>query len=606
MGSVSPRSRAGRIRELGGSDALVWGVFLVGLVAFAVETAILSEVPPASGFENSPLAAYPPAFWACFLIALAASILTFLGAAIRSSRAWKPAFGLLAANYGIFFYLPVHRGYELYDRAASDSLAHLGFVKRALSTGSLSELFYPLEHAFLSTLAFLGVPLDIARYTLSFGLTLVFILSVGLLLRELSGNDDAFPVGLAVATPLVFTNFQVRINPAMMSFLFVPLFLVLIERARRVDGAQFRILYTVLALGLVLFHPMTAILLVVLLLSTAVFRRLYTRSEEPPGWPLEAHLAPLVGVVWFHWYSRFGRTRRSLRETIRGITTDTRSTIAADQANRVASVDFTPLELAIRFVQKYGVDFLYLAAAGLIGFHVLVRLRRDRSRFDTTYMTVQFFLGSAIALLFMLVYLIAFDPIRVSRYAIVMAVLLVGLVLHYSIRLEGKRARTITVVLTCVVLIAAGLGTVGGTTYWTNEHMTHAEYQGSEFVLEHHDPELPVRAQSLHVKMEVYVTGNRSPPGGPPVFRRDEPGYTLFPGLGYPENETAAEAYGPSYLVTQAYDTEFYRSGYYTENQRAVLPVYRERHLRRLARDPTAHRVYSNGEFTVWRVTGGG
>lgn len=582
----------------------MWVVFLLGLIGFAIEMTIFATVPPATGFENYIIAAYPLAFWACFVFVTSTIILVFVGSAVSSSGAWKPAFGLLSANYGVFFYLPVHHGYKLSNRVSSDALAHLGFVKRAAGTGSFADLFYPLQHGILSALSFLGVPLDVAGYTLSFGITMIFILTVGLLLRELSGNDSAFPVGLAVATPLVFMQFQINIHPAILSFMFVPLVVFLIERARRADGPQFRLLYTFLALSLVLFHPMTTALLIVLLLSTAFFWKVYTRGEMSPTWPLDTRIAPLVGVVWFHWYSGFGRTRRSIEDIVRGIATDTETTVAADQVNKANEIDFPVIELVVRFIKKYGLDFLYLAVAGLFGLFVLYRLRRGSARFDTSYVSVQFFLGLAVAVIFLLVYLVAFDPIRVSRYAIVMAVVLAGLALHHAIERQGRRATAVAVAITCVILVGGALGTAVGTTYWPNKHMTYAEYEGSEFVLEHHDPDVPVRGQALHHKMQIFVTGNRSFDVSRPPVLRDHRGHGIPPGLGYPENDTAGESLGSSYLVTQASDIEYYRSAYYTEDQQEFLKVYDESHLRRLGRDPTANRIYTNGEYTLWRIEG--
>lgn len=579
-------------------EMLPWAFLLVGLVAFAIATRFYAGVPPATGFENDILAAYPAGFWASFLVVLGATILAFITSALVSSPAWKPAFGLLAANYGLFFYLPVHRGYKLYERESSDALAHLGFVKRVLKTGTFGDIFYPLEHALLSTLAFLDVPLDVARYTLSYGLTIVFILSVALLLRELTGDARAFPIGLAVAAPLVFVYQQIRISPAMLSFMFAPLVLFLVERARRVDVSQYRLLYIFLGLGVVFFHPMSAIFIVILVISTAVFWRLYGSREEIFAAPLETRIGPLLVIVWYYWYSGFGRTQRSIRNAVRGITSDTQENLAAAQAERASTVDFTIFELAMRAFQKYGLHLLYFTLAGLIGLVVLDRVRRGKERFVMSYATMQFFLGVFLAIAFLFVYLIAFDPVRVSRYAMVMAVLLIGLGLHYIIRIPRPATRTIAVGMICVVLLASAMGTVGGTVYWPNKHMTHAEYEGSEFVLSYEDPDVPIRAHSLKVKMEIYVTGNRSPEDRPPRFQTDD----VTPGLGYPEHSSVGAAYGESYLVTQAYDVEFPRASYFLDKQREMLQVYDEGHLQRLARDPTAHKVYTNGEFTVWRV----
>jgi uncharacterized membrane protein YdcZ (DUF606 family) len=270
-------------------------------------------------------------------------------------------------------------------------------------------------------------------------------------------------------------------------------------------------------------------------------------------------------------------------------------------------------QLALRFFQKYGVVFIVLAIGGIYALVVLYWVRRHEAAYPERYATIQYVIGGAITVAFLMIYLLAFDPIRVARYQILAAVLLCGLMLaamSTSVRSWDESRGLLTKTRVCIgvtiCLIAASfLGTFAGTTYWPNEHMTRAEYQGAEFVLSHNDPNVRVRALSLHTKMQWYVTGNRSEPGEPPVFQSG-PGYGLPPRLGYDENRTAARTFGRAYVVTQAYDTTYYRASYYTPEQRRDLFVYGESALHHLRNDITVDRVYANGGFTVWNVNRSG
>jgi len=132
--------------------------------------------------------------------------------------------------------------------------------------------------------------------------------------------------------------------------------------------------------------------------------------------------------------------------------------------------------------------------------------------------------------------------------------------------------------------------------------MTHAEYQGSEFVIKYNDPAVDVRGHSLHSKTQWYVTGNRSSPGNPPTLRSGSR-FSVPERLGYDVNDTAGRTFGRAYLVTQAYDVQYSRASYFTPEQQRHLFVYGERALVELRADPTADRVYANGEYTVWNIT---
>jgi hypothetical protein len=181
---------------------------------------------------------------------------------------------------------------------------------------------------------------------------------------------------------------------------------------------------------------------------------------------------------------------------------------------------------------------------------------------------------------------------------IVMSVVTLGLLLWYAADSGRVSGRSLLVALGLLVLFTAMLSTFGGNTYWTNQHMTHTEYQGAEFVLEYHEPGEPVYSHALYDKMEWFVYGNTSRFGEGPFGRE----YRVPDRLGYADNESAAVTFGGGYVVTQAYDRKHHRAEYYTEEQKEHLFVYDQSSLDRLARDPTAQKLYESGEFEGWYV----
>jgi len=588
------------------SEAGQCRLLALGTVALAVTSVYLARIPPATGYETSLVEAYPPLFWLSFTVGLTVVIVVFVLSSLVESPHWAPAFGLLAAFYAIFFFLPLHRGYRLYGRASTDGLAHLGIVKEAIATGSL-EVFYPVEHLLIAELSALGVPFRVARYLLPYVLTLLFIAGMGVLIRALTADEHALGAGFCAATPLVFTYHQIQINPFLLSFLLFPLVVFLFERTRATSDWRHRISYVLVGIGIVFFHPMTAVFLLILVVSTLVFQRGYSWYSGGGLPVLRTYIASLTAVVFVWWYSTFERTELAVSLVASSLSGGGEE-IVSQQSEQIQAVQFSLLEIAQRAVIKYGIVFLVLGVAGLYVLVIVSRVYWHRQQYPETYATVQYAVGGALAVLFLLVDLIARDPIRVSRYFVLGGVMLVGLLLFRlssdlrgSSRSSSGRPLILVAVVLCV-LAAAVLGTYAGSTYWPNKHMTHAEYEGSEFLLSHNDPEVQVYGQSLHPKMQTFVTGNRSIAGHPPAFRRG-PEYSVPRHLGYDTNETVAQTFGRSYLVTQDYDVEFPRASYYTPEQQSYLFVYDETILRRLQNDSTAGRVYTNGGFTLWNVS---
>lgn len=582
------------------SERRVHGAFLtVGAALVAVESVVLAVVPPARSFETSIYGAYPDSFWLVFGASLAVAIVLFVVASMRETDQWRGAFALLAANYGLFFFLPLFRGYVLYGRGSSDSLYHLGHVEGILATGG-TTLWYPLEHLLLTELALVGVPLAAAAYLLSYVFAMTFVAGTGIFLRRATGTSRALACGLCAATPLLFRQFNVAIHPAILSFLLFPVVLALLERYRQTDSNRPFLLLCAVAFGIVYLHPMTTILLLVLVASTSVFSHLYARFD-PAVAPLRLTVVFAVLPAAFAWYYGFPSTTSLLMHAVRGILYGA-SSPAQMKLHEAAGAALTTSQLAVRFVQLYGAIFVYLAVGGLFCAYVLARLLRRRQSYLESYLSLQFVIGGVVAVSFLGVYLIASGPIRVARYLIMVAVVAVGLLLTRVSSPDGGRdgRRWLAVALTVVVIGATVLS--AGTAYQPNEDFTATAYQGIEFVVVHHDPSLPVRALHVTQKMQLFVFGANSPWASEPAFSAENRSNRLVEHLGYDRNATALETFGPSSLVTKQYDTTYYRASYYTPRQRRARFLYDSADLARLRDDPTVQKVYANGGFEAWLV----
>jgi hypothetical protein len=565
-----------------------------GLVA---ATWLFVAVEPASGFETSLTEQFPPLFWALFYGVLVASIVVALLSAADGTGYWRHAVALALGNYALFFFLPLARGYRLYGRGASDILVHIGDVKGILQTGTIAAgSWYPMQHTLVSELVLLGFPLGGAEYVVEFGFTAMYVLSMGYLVRVATGRREAVVYGLVAGLPMVFTIFQTTIIPSFLSLFLFPMVISILEQYRRSNSGTYLLLFVVFGIGIVFFHPVTSVFLVVLIFSTTVFGYVYEWLTDQSVRKIRPTLAFIVAPATYLWYINFRETRTSIDQIV-GTWLEGGSSPGQAVADEAASAPLTLAELAIRFVELYGMVFVYLGVAGLFGLVVVYETLRRRSDYAEAYATAQFGVGFGLAVAFLLVYLIEFEPIRVARYLVVMAVFLYGLLLARTREWRPRRRQVGIAVLGLGLVVAAVLG--ANAAYWPNEQLTDAEYGGSEFVLTEGQQDVPIRTYSIGHKMEWYVRGSVDPNLWPPNYRSDLPR-----SFGYdPVNTTLGTRYNETYVATHAFDRTFYTDSYFTPAQRAELIPYQAWAIDRLNADPTAARIYDNGGFEMWYVS---
>lgn len=583
-----------------------WSVTVVAGILL-VECGLFLSIPPATGYETSLVNALPIALWACFYVVTFGAILTVVSSVATESGYWRHSLALLLANYAIFIFLPEARGYRFYGRGKADALVHLGWVQGIVDTGSLMGSFYPGEHILLSELRMLGIPLDSIPYVSAFLFTALFILGIGAFLHTLSGDKRGLIAGLTAGMPLIFAQFHLTNHPSMNSFMLLPALLVVVERYRSTRSDGYLALFLLLGLMTIYFHPMTTIFLITIVSAIAVYARIHGVLTGNRVQPVSLRLPIVLLPLLFAWLVDFDRTEESLQKALIGQGTAP----AAIEAQRVSAIEFTPLELLTKFVSRFGAVTLYLAVAGVFTAYIFQGVVRQYLRSDTSYQTwtesyssqygwvmpsFQFGLGTLISALFFFESFIIKGRIRVLRYALLFAVILVGLSLLYTVQ---KRKIRLTVVLTIIILLAAGLG--ANAAYQPARHMTYAEYDGTQFMLSNYELGLDIHSMDTRHAQERYILGGT----GPRVYPRGfESADTLPPALGY-ENEsvTAGDTFGRAYVVTKSHDIERPTADYYTDEQQEFLTRYGREDLDRMHSDRTANKIYTNGGFTGWSVT---
>lgn|GEM_PF-373375 len=580
------------------SHRLEYATLSLGALALVLATVLFVRVEPATAFETSLVDQFPPAFWVAFYTVLVAGVLGCLLAGASGSGRWRHAVALVVADYALFFFLPLARGYRLYGRGAADVLVHVGDAKGILETGTLAAgSWYPMQHALVSELVYLGWPLQVAPAVLAYSFTAVYVLSMGYLVRTMTGRGRTTAYGLAAGTPLVFSVFQITLIPSFLSLLLFPTVLAILEGYRRTRRPAFLALFVVFGVGIVFFHPVTAGFLVVLLLSTTAYGIVFVAVTDREVRRLRTTLAFVVAAATFVWYVNFRETESSIRQVHDAWFSGSASPGEA-AVEGAASVPLSTAELVTRFVELYGMVFVFLLAGVVFALVVFVATLLGRVRYEEAFATTQFAVGAAIAVTFFAVNLIEFEPIRIARYMIVMAVFLYALLLVHATGWRPRRRRIAIVLFSTGIVVATVLG--ANAAYWPNQQLTDAEYEGTQHLLEHGQDDVEIRTYSIGHKMQWYVETSVSPDLWPPRIETSLPR-----GFGYDSgNATVAASLDRSYVAIHEFDRTFYTDDYYTPAQRRALVRFETSDLERLNRDPTANRIYDSGGFEAWFVPG--
>lgn len=594
---------------------IVSAVTILAAIAFV---ASVLTTPPAGRYESSIYGAYTPLTWIGFGLALVGGLTLVFRSAITDGSGWRRGAAVLGSTYLVFFALPLFRGYYVYGTPMSDAFYHFGIVRDVLKTGSLPETGYPATHLLYSVLAILtGVPVRTLQPIVAFCFFLLFVGSCFLLGLTLFGRRGGL-VTLGAATPLVLVSNHLTTLPWLFALPYLPLSLYFIHRwARRRRSSRTGIVGVAVVCGvaLVFYHPITALVTVfALVLYAAAVAVPLLRRRVPLGGadaerPLRAYAVPyrypiILAVAGVLWYLSIGHITHFLEQAL---TTDLDGG-AVSYASTAQQTSYSAWELVWEFlVLKWGTVIAYAGIGACVTVAVLVRVFRRRSSRLELLCAVQFGGGFGVAIFFVGARVLSRNVVRINHYTVIGAILLLGLAITGLISFrEGvddrwkRRGATVALGGLCVTVIVVAL-LAGAVAYEEDRHVTHTTMAGAKWQQENYESGIDTRAFRMSEQLQRYFEGTIGAKPDDRQFHRSLKGYQLPTRLGYDGNESVAGVYeNETYLVTKTADIEW--SNNRDADRRAEITYYTSADLARLRADPAAHRIYSNGDFSVWLV----
>lgn len=604
---------------------------LLAVGANCVSSALLISVlvPPAKGFELSIVDMYPISFWVLAPAGTACgiSILVLEAFSSSESRGWTSGLVLVIASNLVLLTLPLLHGYASYPKG--DAQSHLGFIKDILTTGHFgASNFYPIVHIAGTVSIEVGsispLILPIVLYT---SWSVLFYLSMYLLAKSISSSRRQFLLIMAFASPLIFSDLQTVIHPSMLALFLMPMLLFahhrrLQQRSGRVESTVIMLL---LALAITFTHPITAIFAILVLVSLTAadkaFRKKSPNTLASPvlgssGWA--GYRVPLImSVTFLIWYTSYVGITRDAIAVLQWLVSPQANSVFAQQTSVLGLAGLTASQTIELFTFRYGAVAIYLALSTVAAVWLLRTWFTSESRDNSIA------LGYATALVLALgmsaYSFLGFtgetDPIRVSRFYLLLAPVVCGLSLgrtgkepvrapHRRPRVEARRQ----VFIVGVILVATALYTVGlyssALTVEGNWQISAMELRGSQWFFEHQDRNLITHVLTGDYYLRRFqdmICGMDTCPASELV--RFSPLWVPSH-FGYPNNDTIAETLGPNagYLIT--YKQALIAPLLFPTNVRPTVHQYNDTDFIWLSNDPTTSEIYANGQFDVWITPG--
>ena len=540
-------------------------------IFLSISAISLAFSPAAKQYEISLYSSTPLLLW----ISLAVSLLLIISTIFIANKTSQliTSAGLLLVFYTILYSIPAARGYHLYGRGNSDILTHIGYAK------DVNEIltWYPAIHIQMRFLREWGLQWDLVATALAVVFSFLFAFGVALYARSLFHEKHIWMMTLIVSVMPLLGPFTRTTHPAVYSFMLLPIALWLARRGKQ--GAKQRHLISTLIISsvIIIFHPVTAVLLVIGLIIDNIRIQPTIRNR---GIFIPVYV--IVGTAfWYIGFSRFA-------VIIGAVATPNIGGAGAAPTTAILNPAFTPLDIIQRGIEIYGAIAI-IGTLGGIGTVTLIRENfRGREEPSDGVLIGHYLTSGIFGALFLLIDLVVSAPIRAARYGVFASILTLPNIIR---PLSGQKRAIVSAVI--VVFLIMSLALSIGTVYEPNKHFTDTEYEGATWQASYHSGSTAVYAHDMGKKVDFYLFGantNRIVFASRPMPDQ----------LGYSDSEITSDSVGSGYLITKTYDVRF--ADIFMEGIRSQRMVYSEDNIERLSADPSADSIYSNGGYSVWIV----
>ncbi|XVH32241.1 hypothetical protein ACNS7O_03400 [Haloferacaceae archaeon DSL9] len=559
-------------------------------------------------YHNTIFEAYPQGFSYLLYGTLILCIIVLASGTYYNRTKTISTGGLLYLLWmGLFYILHYSRGY-IFGSPSSDSVYHMGVIKTILGSGRLVETeIYPASHALISIVAALSdASSQSIVIVLAFTFRVGFLLGIVLIGRRLWGQKGLAAV-LVAATPFIFGHFIRTMHPFFYAFSLIPIILFVYDKSLIDNTARFQVRRAVILLlligSLVLLHPMTAIYFLAICLSWSIGYAISNRrSPSVAIRPVNAFpaICAVFVAIWITFHSVL--LNSTIGVVISNIVSESNETGPSDSGESILNVFLTSFDqspasagalLYEVVIVEYGAALIYAGLGGLVVFWIAYRVCIKKANFSEVVITSVYVIGCLIGAGFLIIYVIAANPIRVGLIGLLSAIFLVGFVLNHA---SENNKKVVYMVLVCTLTVTAIIS--GGMVYSPNSHMQPTTVDGVEWSYNHQIPETPSET-NFDRKLSYYTLGYSGVLSNATAVNQFH-NTTLPRNIGYEEYDTVGDRLEtPTYIILTERDISRHKA-YSEERWPGFQWLIEEDNRDHLNSDPHASRIYSSSQYDVW------
>jgi hypothetical protein len=532
-----------------------------------------------------------------------------------SKRTAGLVLGLLPIVFSniILILIPYFRGYLFYGRG--DLLTHIGYMTAIQTTGSFFSDTYPADHVIGVVVSlFSNISIINITFLVPVVFSTLFIFFMLLLANQLFEKRTLL-LTAALASIMIFGWTNVSFTPNAQAFLFLPFTIfMLLKMQRSTTPAPFAVLVVSSIFSIALFHPLTVLFLVGILLVIQLlsYRRSRITTNEGRFRVRSVLTFLLITLVcFFSWqaYLKLAISRVNLLAQFAG--GESVGTAVGAYADLITYAQPTLSDLMRVILYTYGqmIALTICSFACLAYFLKARKSKRSEFTFSFEFAAAGYAAFSILAAM-ALVLPVHFSWARIYVVALVFSLILIPNTIYIaalkhkpssgSLLSESKKWGPLFFVIVLVVYFSLFNLYLSPLVQTPNQQVTAGEFTGMKTFFETRN--VSIRASELFISQNNFFTAIYGINVGK-IDLFDSSDSKPVDHFGYENSTSLSASYNSSrYLLLPDLGVHFYE---YIYPQFAEKWRFTPEDFKKVELDKDVYRVYSDGSLNVYLITPG-
>ena len=600
-------------------------VYFIFIFCAIIFSTVLAWENPADNFEISIYSSTPTLFWFCIFFVLTSSVILFILSLYYNKMIPNKYTNLCLMSiflcYMLINCLYIIRGYYMWNMSG-DGATHLGWIKSLILNGSTPEnLFYPFLHIFLVILVYIpNLDLVFLHKIVPALFALLFVPFMYLFARCFFLKKHVAPI-LVVLLSCSFLLPSTLLAPNQNSNMIFPLLLAVYCMTFTFDKnkPEYRLLLVICLFFITIFHPISAFTLALIIFSFYFFGLISFKYSTIIGFKtpmkniMNLNILILLIVFLSQWLIHFLIFKTTINDMYYSVTQIGSSQYSV-MPQAIDNARFAGQNYIIEILKRYGKHILIIIFS-YIDIYLLYKHNSFSEKYQNNLKLFSFSFTTIILFMIFIVSAMGFSmAARWLDYVLILGIIfcshLIFKLLEDSVKKSGIYSPIAILISIGIIFTVMTLGILdiypspynGKGSY----HSTEMSIHGMEWFFDHRNTEIPLIG--ITIAPGRYADLLLSPDE---KIKQNLPNYMYMMqkyGLsnyrppfhfGYNNNSSLGNYYNQETdMITNEGDIKFYSV---TRPELASL-YWNLDDFRILMDDPKVNKIYSNSEYTIWKI----